>query len=101
MLNPSDRVTSFKDLTSARLTQFSATGVRITLRRKYLPFIIDYYLPSGLFVIVSWVSFLVPATIVPGRMALLVTLFLMMVNISTSATAHSPKSDQVNGLQVA
>ncbi len=45
-------------------------------------------------------SFLVPASIVPGRMALLVTLFLMMVNLSTSATAHSPKSDQVNGLQV-
>ena len=34
---------------------FSAIGVEITLRRKYLPFIIDYYLPSGLFVVVSWV----------------------------------------------
>ena len=45
-------------------------------------------------------SFLVPPSIVPGRMALLVTLFLMLVNISTSATAHSPKSDQVNALQV-
>ena len=45
-------------------------------------------------------SFLVPPAIVPGRMALLVTLFLMLVNISTSATAHSPKSDQINALQV-
>ena len=34
---------------------YSAIGVEITLRRKYLPFIIDYYLPSGLFVVVSWV----------------------------------------------
>jgi hypothetical protein len=46
------------------------------------------------------VSFLVPPSIVPGRMALLVTLFLMLVNISTSATAQAPKSDQINALQV-
>ena len=33
-----------------------------------------YYLPSGLFVVVSWTSFLIPPEIIPGRMALLVTL---------------------------
>ena len=57
--------------------------------------------PTAIYVKKKQASFLVPATIVPGRMALLVTLFLMMVNLSTSATAHSPKSDQINGLQVA
>lgn len=36
----------------------------------------------------------------PGRMALLVTLFLMLVNISTSATSLSPKSDKINALQI-
>ena len=33
-------------------------------------------------------------------MALLVTLFLMLVNVSTSATAHSPTSEQINALQI-
>lgn len=50
-----DRSTKFEDLNGVP-TRFSATGFKITMRRKYLPFLIDYYLPSGLFVIVSWVS---------------------------------------------
>ena len=44
-------------------------------------YIITCYLPSGMFVIVSWISFLVPPDIVPGRMTLLVTVFLVLVNI--------------------
>ncbi len=49
-------MTYFQDLKSLNRTRFSAIGVRITLKRKYLPFVIDYYLPTGLFVVVSWVS---------------------------------------------
>jgi hypothetical protein len=47
-------------------------GFELTLRRKVSHYIITYYLPSGMFVIVSWISFLVPPEIVPGRMTLLV-----------------------------
>ncbi|XP_059083243.1 glutamate-gated chloride channel alpha-like [Tigriopus californicus] len=93
------RFTIFKDLNGIS-EQYSAIGVTVTMSRKYLPFLIDYFLPAGLFVLVSWVSFLIPPAIVPGRMALLITLFLMLVNISTSATTHSPKSDQINALQI-
>ena len=42
------------------------------------------YLPSGMFVVVSWVSFLIKPEVVPGRMALLVTLFLVLINIFNS-----------------
>ena len=31
-----------------------------------MSYIITYYLPSGLFVVVSWISFLIPPDIVPG-----------------------------------
>ena len=41
-------------------------GFELTLRRKVSHYIITYYLPSGMFVIVSWISFLVPPDIVPG-----------------------------------
>lgn len=50
-----DRTTSFSDLNDWDDEEFSAIGVKVTLRRKYLPFLIDTYLPSGLFVMVSWV----------------------------------------------
>jgi len=32
-----------------------------------MSYIITYYLPSGLFVVVSWISFLIPPDIVPGE----------------------------------
>ena len=36
------------------------------LERHFMSYIITYYLPSGLFVVVSWISFLIPPDIVPG-----------------------------------
>ena len=35
---------------------YSLTGFEMTLRRNSLKYLVNYYLPSGLFVIVSWVS---------------------------------------------
>ena len=32
-----------------------------------MSYIITYYLPSGLFVVVSWISHLIPPDIVPGK----------------------------------
>ena len=46
---------------------YSVAGFELTLRRKVSHYIITYYLPSGMFVIVSWISFLVPPDIVPGE----------------------------------
>jgi hypothetical protein len=43
--------------------------------------LVQVYLPSFMFVIVSWISYLVKPEVVPGRMALLVTLFLVLVKI--------------------
>ncbi len=37
------------------------------LQRHVMSYIITYYLPSGLFVVVSWISFLIPPDIVPGK----------------------------------
>ena len=48
---------------------------------------------SGLFVVVSWISFVVPPDIIPGRMALLITLFLVLVNIFNNITTNTPKAE--------
>ena len=75
---------------------YSVAGFELTLRRKVSHYIITYYLPSGMFVIVSWISFLVPADIVPGRMTLLVTVFLVLVNIFNTITTNIPKAEGKN-----
>ena len=51
-----------------------------------------FFLPSGLFVVVSWISFVVPPDVIPGRMALLITLFLVLVNIFNNVTTNTPKA---------
>ena len=41
--------------------------------------------------LVSWISFLIPPDIVPGRMTLLITVFLVLVNIFNTITTNIPK----------
>ena len=43
--------------------------------------------------VVSWISFVVPPDVIPGRMALLITLFLVLVNIFNSVTTNTPKAE--------
>ena len=65
-----------------------------------MSYIITYYLPSGLFVVVSWISFLIPPDIVPGRMALLITLFLVLINIFNNITTNSPKAEGLTAIEI-
>ena len=78
--------------------RFSITGFRIILKRHYSKYLYIYYLPSTLFVITSWVSFLIPPEVVPGRMALLVTLFLVLINIFNNVTAITPNTEGMTAI---
>ena len=49
------------------LGNYSLAGFEMVLRRHVSHYIITYYLPSGLFVVVSWISFLVPPDVIPGE----------------------------------
>ena len=68
------------------------------LSRHILKYLIIYYLPSGLFVVVSWVSFLIPPEVIPGRMALLITLFLVLTNIFNIITTNSPNVEGMTAI---
>ena len=46
-----------------------------------------------MFVLVSWASFLIPPDLIPGRMNLLVALFLVLINIFNSVTRQIPNSE--------
>ena len=81
------------------LGNFSLAGFEMVLHRYVSTYIITYDLPSGLFVIVSWISFLIPMDVIPGRMALLVTLFLVLVNIFNTVTTNTPKAEGLTAIE--
>ena len=56
-------------------------GFHIHMSRLMTPYLLKYYIPSIAIVIVSEIGFLVPLTAIPGRVALLVTNFLTLVNL--------------------
>lgn len=76
---------------------YSVAGFEMTLQRKMSFYIVTYYLPSGLFVVVSWISFLVNPEVIPGRMTLLVTIFLVLINIFNTIQTNSPKAEGLTG----
>ena len=68
------------------------------LKRNMQKYLYIYYLPSGLFVVVSWASFLIPPEVVPGRMAMLITLFLVLINIFNIVTSNSPNVEGMTAI---
>merc|ERR1719411_1243575 len=79
---------------------YSAAGFQVKLQRKQMQFLVQVYLPSCMFVVVSWVSFLIKPEVVPGRMAMLVTLFLVLINIFNSVRERAPISSKLNAIDL-
>ena len=46
------------------------------------------------------ISFVIPQEVVPGRMGLLITLLLVLVNLFISITANSPNTDSLTWISV-
>jgi len=80
--------------------KYAACGFQVRLERKQMQYIVQVYLPTLLFVVVSWVSFLIKPEVVPGRMALLVTLFLVLINIFNSVREQAPISSRLNAVDL-
>ena len=79
---------------------YAACGFTIFLTRMRMQNIIQVYLPTTMFVMVSWVSFLIKPEIIPGRMALLITLFLVLINIFNGVKADAPASKRLNAIDL-
>ncbi|XP_076041782.1 gamma-aminobutyric acid receptor subunit delta-like [Oratosquilla oratoria] len=72
---------------------FSFPRVRVNIRlvRKISYHLINTFLPSGLFVCVSWLTFLIPPDAMPGRMVLTITTLLTLVSMFNSVRGESPR----------
>ena len=81
-------------------TGYTICGFNILLVRRISQIFFQVYLTSTLLVIVSWASFLIKPSVVPGRMGLLVTLFLVLINIFNGAKGSAPTSKKLNAIDV-
>ena len=79
---------------------FSTAGFNLRLERHYLKHLLSYFLPSMLFVLVSWTSFLIPPEAIPGRMALLITILLVLVNLFATVIQTQPPAKYPTVLEI-
>ena len=56
-------------------------GIKIKMTRLTISFILKYYAPCIAIVLVSEIGFVIPASAIPGRVSLLVTQFLTIINL--------------------
>ena len=77
---------------------FDADSVGFSVRMKRLirPYMLKYYIPCMAIVLVSEIGFMVPLTAIPGRVALLVTQFLTLINVFIFQMSESPSSSDLN-----
>ncbi|PNF25541.1 hypothetical protein B7P43_G05192 [Cryptotermes secundus] len=69
----------------------SALMVTFHLRRQVGYYIMDYYVPSTLLVIISWVSFWLDANAISGRINLGISTMLTFITLSSQTGSAMPK----------
>ncbi|TKR77242.1 hypothetical protein L596_018252 [Steinernema carpocapsae] len=92
---------STEDCSSVTNTgHYSCLQANFELTRQYDYFILHLYAPSVMLVIVSWVSFWLDPTAVPGRVTLGVTTLLTMTTKSSGVNAKLPPVSYTKAIDV-
>ena len=71
-------------------------GFDVQLTRIFEPYLYQIYLPCFAIVIVSLISFLIPLTAIPGRVTLIVTIFLTITHIFMKQLVRNKKNNFYN-----
>ncbi|XP_018015416.1 glycine receptor subunit alpha-2 [Hyalella azteca] len=71
---------------------------QLYLERRYLVHLLGYYIPSALFVGVSWCSFFWPADVIPGRTVLVITSLLTVSSMYAASRQSSPMTSYVKAI---
>jgi uncharacterized membrane protein len=72
----------------------------VRLKRRISYHLLQTYIPSLMFVIVSWLSFLVPPESVPGRMAICMTTLLTLTAMFAAVRQGTPSVSYVKALDI-
>lgn len=79
---------------------YSRLGLEIQFVRSMGYYLIQIYIPSGLIVIISWVSFWLNRAATPARVSLGVTTVLTMTTLMSSTNAALPKISYVKSIDI-
>nr|XP_027216415.1 glycine receptor subunit alpha-2-like [Penaeus vannamei] len=79
---------------------YPALAFRVHLTRQITYVLLQVYLPSGLFVVVSFVSLLVPPDAIPGRMTLCITTILTMSALLGVAMQSTPQVSYTRAIDI-
>lgn len=72
----------------------------VLLRRKISYHLLQTYLPSGLFVIVAWLSLFLPPESIPGRVTMAMTTLLTLAAMFGAVRQSTPKVSYVSALDI-
>merc|ERR1719367_2383001 len=75
-------------------------GFTIKMKRRLQQFILECYIPAITIVIVAQISFIISFESIPGRVGLLITLFLTLTNICIHQQAASPSAGNFTALGI-
>ena len=81
---------------------YTTVGLEVLIKRHVTFYVLNYYIPTGLMVIISFASFAIPASHegLLGRIAFLVTLVLVVMGIFNTAKSNLPASDVPNYIEI-
>ncbi|XP_063596676.1 gamma-aminobutyric acid receptor subunit beta-like [Penaeus indicus] len=77
--------------TSHQNRSYPTVMIELVLRRRIVYHLMNTFLPSGLFVMVSWLTLLVPHHQMPARMVLTITTLLTLVSMFAGVRQETPK----------
>lgn len=91
-------MTDAEKLTVYASGNYSVAGFWVKLDRVILGHLLQIIMPSAMFVIVSWISFLMPLN-GGERAGLLVTLFLVLVSMFLTVVTTAPKAGTLTAME--
>ena len=77
---------------------YSIAGYNMRLVRSKASYVLQIYMPSAMFTIISWISFVIPSEN-GERAGLLVTLLLVIVSMYLAVVNNSPRGIEIHGLE--
>merc|ERR1719411_884844 len=80
--------------------EFPGVIMTIVLRRKIQYHLLQTYLPSGLFVIVAWLSLFLPPESIPGRVTMAMTTLLTLAAMFGAVRQSTPRVSYVSALDI-
>ncbi|KAF6216470.1 hypothetical protein GE061_000812 [Apolygus lucorum] len=91
---------SNNDTTNSKFSdKYSCLTVNFHLQREVGHYIMDYYVPSILLVVVSWVSFWLDPNAVPGRITLGTSTMLTFITLSRNIASSLPKVSYIKATE--